>query len=149
MIEHMDGNYLVREHANGAVERILISPVVPAVPTVADLQLQVRAIRDRKTQRGGYKVGADWYHSDTFSRTQQLGLVMMGLNVPPGLQWKTMSGAFVEMTPAVAGQVFAAAAAQDAALFAHAEQLQAQIAAAQDPLSVDINVGWPETYGGA
>jgi hypothetical protein len=43
------------------------------------------------------------------------------------------------MTPTLAQQVFAAAAAQDAALFAHAEHLRATPGA-------DINAGWPETF---
>ena len=99
----------------------------------------IKAIRDRKTQQGGYKVGNDWFHSDTFSRTQQLGLVMLGNNLPAGLQWKTMQGTFVTMTLTLAQQVFSAAATQDTALFAHAEYLRAN----QD---ADITQGWPETY---
>ena len=54
-----------------------------------------------------------------------MGLVMMGANIPAGLQWKTMDGSFVTMTQEPAGQVFAAAAASDAALFARAEQIKA------------------------
>ena len=108
----------------------------------------IKVIRDRKTQQGGYKVGSDWFHSDTFSRTQQIGLTIMGAAMPAGLQWKTMGGTFVDMTPTLAQQIFAAAGAQDAALFAHAEALKAQAEAAQDPGLVDITVGWPETFGG-
>ena len=51
----------------------------------------------------------------------------MGSSIPSGLKWKTMGGALVDMTPALAAQVFQAAAAQDAAHFAVAE---AAIAAA-------------------
>jgi len=108
----------------------------------------IKALRDQKVQTGGYQVGSKWYHSDTFSRTQQIGLVMMGANIPAGLQWKTMDGTFVTMTQQLAAQVFAAAAAQDAALFAHAENLRAQVNAAADPAGVDIAAGWPATYGG-
>lgn len=103
---------------------------------------QIKALRDAKVQGGGYKVGTKWYHSDTFSRTQQIGLVMMGAGMPAGLQWKTMDGSFVAMTPTLAGQIFAAAAAQDAALFARAEALK------QDA-NADINSGWPETFDSA
>ena len=39
-----------------------------------------------------------------------MGLVMLGDNIPAGLQWKTMDGSFVVMTPSLAQQVFAAAA---------------------------------------
>jgi hypothetical protein len=124
----------------------------PAPTPASDLRAmlwdQIKALRDRKTQLGGYQVGAHWFHSDTFSRTQQMALVMMGAGMPAGLQWKTMGGEFVEMTPALAQQVFAAAAARDAALFAHAEVLRGQVDAADDPLSVDLSAGWPESYGG-
>jgi hypothetical protein len=106
----------------------------------------IKAIRDRKTQRGGYKVGQNWFHSDTFSRTQQLGLVMMGAAMPTGLQWKTMNGSFIEMTPTLAQAIFAAAGQQDSALFTYAEQLHAQVQSAQDPATVDLEAGWPETF---
>lgn len=109
---------------------------------------EIKAVRDRKTQQGGYKVGSDWFHSDTFSRTQQIGLTIMGAAMPPGLQWKTMGGTFVAMTPALAQQIFAAAGAQDTALFARAEALKAQVDASADPATVDITAGWPETFGG-
>lgn len=125
-----------------------IMPYAPPAKTPAQIWEDIKAIRDRKTQQGGYKVGNDWYHSDTFSRTQQVGLTIMGANMPAGIMWKTMAGAFVAMTPTLAQQIFAAAGAQDAALFSHAEQLKAQVEAAADPMSVDITAGWPETYGG-
>ena len=44
--------------------------------------------RDRRASLG-VKVGSHWFHSDQKSRTQQLGLVLLGANVPAGLQWKT------------------------------------------------------------
>lgn len=73
----------------------------------------------------------------------------MGANIPAGLMWKTMSGEFVQMTQTLAGQIFAAAAAQDAALFAYCEQVQGHLASAEQPEAIDIESGWPETYGGA
>lgn len=117
-------------------------PEPPPVLTPEARWAAIKAIRDSKTQTGGYKVGANWFHSDTFSRTQQMGLVMMGGGMPTGLAWKTMSGAFVPMTPALAQQIFAAAAQQDASLFDHAEALKA------DP-QADISAGWPATFQGA
>jgi hypothetical protein len=109
----------------------------------------IKAERDRRTQVGGYRVGDHWFHSDTFSRTQQLGLVMLGANLPEGLQWKTMSGAFVTMTPTLAQQVFAAATSSDMAHFAHAEYLRGLVEAAEDAASVDIYAGWPPIFGEA
>lgn len=114
----------------------------------ADLWEQIKAERDRRAQEGGYQAAGKWFHSDTFSRTQQIGLTMMGASIPAGLMWKTMDGSFIEMTQALAGQVFAAAAASDAALFAYAESLRALINAAEDPQTINIRSGWPPMYGG-
>lgn len=112
----------------------------PVIQTIAeDRWVAIKTIRDTKSQQGGYRVGSNWFHSDTFSRTQQLGLVLLGSNIPNGLMWKTMQGTFVEMTQTLAQQVFAAAAAQDSAIFGYAEYLKAHP-------NLDINVGWPETY---
>ena len=107
----------------------------------------IKTERDRRIQSGGYPAAGKWFHSDTFSRTQQIGLVMMGADIPAGLQWKTMDGSFVTMTQALAGQVFAAAAASDAALFARAEQITAAMEA--DPAAFDLAAhAWPPVFGG-
>lgn len=107
----------------------------------------IKVERDKRTQTGGYHAAGKWFHSDTFSRTQQMGLVMMGANIPAGLQWKTMDGSFVTMTQALAGQVFAAAAASDAALFARAEQIKAAMEA--DPVNfVLASQTWPAVFEG-
>ena len=125
------------------------APPAEPSPDVGAIWEAIKAERDRRTQTGGYRVGDHWYHSDTFSRTQQLGLVMLGSSMPEGLAWKTMSGDFVTMTPALAQQVFASATAADMAHFAHAEQLRGQVFAAPDPASVDIYAGWPPSFGEA
>ena len=106
----------------------------------------IKAERDRRTQQGGYQVAGKWFHSDTFSRTQQMALTMMGSSIPAGLQWKTMDGSFVTMTQAMASQVFAAAAASDATLFARAEQIKA--AMESDPVNFILSAQtWPSVYG--
>jgi len=75
-----------------------------------------------------------------------MGLVMMGAGIPGGLQWKTMDGSFVTMTQTLAGQVFAAAAASDAALFSHAEQIKAVMEA--DPVNFSLfQHTWPVIFG--
>lgn len=107
----------------------------------------VKAERDRRTQGGGYKVGAKWYHSDQFSRGQQLGLVLLGVNIPSGLQWKTMDGSFVTMTQTLAQQILAAGAASDQAIFAAAETHKAAMEASADPAGYDFSGGWPKVFG--
>ena len=94
----------------------------------------------------GYLAAGKWFHSDTFSRPQQMGLVMMGADIPANLQRKTMDGSFVAMTQTLAGQVFAAAAASDAALFARAEQIK--VAMEADPTAFDLaSQSWPAVFG--
>ena len=106
----------------------------------------IKAERDKRIQTGGYLAAGKWFHSDTFSRTQQMGLVMMGAGIPGGLQWKTMDGSFVTMTQTLASQVFSAAAASDAALFSHAEQIKAVMEA--DPVNFSLaSQTWPAVFG--
>lgn len=111
-----------------------------------DLINKIKEIRDHKTENGGFKVGNNWFHSNTFSRTQHIGLMMVGSNIPANLVWKCMDGSFVTMTPQLAASIFSSAVQQDTALFAHAESLIDQIKTVQNPSLVDINAGWPETY---
>lgn len=130
-----------------------LTPPEPQPPTLEELKAQaweqIKALRDKYIQSGGYKVAGKWFHSDTFSRTQQIGLVMLGLNIPAGLQWKTMDGSFVLMTQALSQQVFAAAAQQDTAIFANAEFHRAAINGMTtiDEIEIyDITTGWPEVF---
>jgi len=108
---------------------------------------QIKNERDRRKTEGGYKVGNYWYHPDTFSRTQQIGLVMIGQNLPANLMWKTMSGDFVNMTPTLAAQVFQAAVTSDVTIHAVAEQKRQAALASSDPMSIDVMSGWPKIYG--
>lgn len=110
--------------------------------TAAAIIAAIKADRDRR-RVAGCPVGQHVFHSDDSSRIQQIGLVMLGANIPAGLRWKTVGGTLVDMTPTLAGQIFGAQAARDAALFAHAEGLIAAVAAAADPTTVDIGAGWP------
>jgi hypothetical protein len=114
-----------------------------------DLWRLIQVERDRRTQ-AGVKVGSFWFHSDQSSRIQQLGLVIMGSNLPTGIMWKTMAGSFVEMTPALAGQIFQAVAATDIAIFTVAEQHKAQMFASATPLTYNYLTGtppWPQVFG--
>lgn len=111
--------------------------------TVLYVAEQIKAERDRR-MRSGCPVGESTIHSDDSSRIQQLGLLLLGGGIPSGLKWKMVGGARVEMTPALAQQVFAAQAARDAALFDAAELHIAEAAAAANPLEYDYSTGWPE-----
>lgn len=113
----------------------------------SDIWNRIKEERDRRTQAGGYNVGNKWFHSDQFSRSQQLGLVLLGANIPAGLQWKTMDGSFVTMTQQLAGQILAAGAASDQAIFAVAETHKAALEACNDPSAYDFSGGWPKGFG--
>lgn len=102
--------------------------------------------RDRRIQTGGFMVAGYWYHSDTFSRTQHLGMLIAGPNLPANLLWKTMNGSFVLMTPSVAQQVFASAAASDPLVFIAAETHKAQMMSAPDPQAYTFLQGWPVNF---
>lgn len=119
----------------------------PLPPTAVELLERIKAERDIRTEHGGYKVGDKWFHSDQKSRSQQLGLVLLGGNIPAGLQWKTMDGTFVTMTQQLAGQVLAAAAASDQAIFAAAEAHRKAMEVSQDPAAYDFSTGWPKVFG--
>ena len=110
----------------------------------------IKAKRDYLTQNGGYKVTIDgvdkWFHSDIISRTQQMGLLLMGSNMPSNINWKTMDGTFVAMTPVLAQQIFNAAAASDLAIFATAEAHRAAVMASATPETYDYSGGWPDVY---
>lgn len=127
-----------------------LAPATVAANRTAQIEaiwLRIKAERDRRIQTCGYKVGSKWYHSDTFSRSQQMGLVMAGAAIPANTQWKTMDGSFVTMTQTLAGQIFQAAMLSDMAIFGKAEALRAQCAAASDPNTINILAGWPLGFG--
>jgi hypothetical protein len=117
------------------------------IPTTDDMWLKIKAERDRRIQNGGYNVGTKWYHSDTFSRTQQMGLVMMGASIPANTPWKTMDGSFAVMTQTLAGQIFGTAAASDIAIFTAAETHNAAMRASATPHTYNYLTGWPTAYG--
>lgn len=106
----------------------------------------IQAERDRR-KSGGYKVGDHWYHSDDTSRIQQIGLMMMGQNLPAGLQWKTLGGEFVTMTPELARQIFLTTVSNDPVIFAKAEYHKAMMYQESNPENYNFNVGWPLTFG--
>lgn len=110
----------------------------------------------------GVKVGAKWYHTDTESRIQHLGLkdqardiIAAGLPDSTRLQklgqdvrWKTMDGSFIYLTAKHAFDIVAAVGDLDAMAFVAAETHRAVMEAAADPSIYDFSAGWPETYEG-
>lgn len=108
---------------------------------------QIKAKRE-SLKSGGVKVGAHWFHSDADSRIQQLGLVIMGANMPAGLKWKTIDNGLVDMTPTLAQQIFATTANWDVTVFGVAETHRAAVMASDNPEAYDWSSGWPAGYTG-
>lgn len=139
-------------------ENIVVEDGSPPLPTKeemdnvaltsaqADAWLRIQDERDVR-KAGGIKIGDDWFHSDDTSRIQQIALVMIGQNMPPGIMWKTMTGEFVQMTPTLALSIFQGIIGQDTKIFANAENLrQAMLASTDDPHDFNVNTGWPQSY---
>jgi PKD repeat protein len=131
----------------------------------------IKNYRDDRTTNGGYKVMTSttvttaatgtspattlkttipsWFHSDQASRTQQIALVLLGANMPAGIMWKTMSGNFVPMSPALAGAIFQTAVGSDQRIFGNAEhhrQLLFATTSAAAADSYNYMSAWPQTY---
>lgn len=122
---------------------------------------RIRAERERRVQDGGFKVGDHWFHGDTFSRSQHLGLkdqardvlARGGADDDPLLAdgepvlWKTMGGDFVLVTVRLAFAIVQAATDSDARIFKAAEWHRAQMMASADPAGYDHAGGWPAAFG--
>lgn len=117
----------------------------PAPATAEQIWLRIKAERERRKSLG-VQADGNWFHSDADSRIQQLALVIMGAGMPTGIQWKTMGGTFVLMTPELAGKIFAATAALDQQLFARAELHRKAMAESPTPSAYDFSTGWPDHY---
>lgn len=107
----------------------------------------IKAERDRR-KFNGVLVSTKWIHTDTYSRTQWMGMVMMGASVP-AISWTTMDNTSITTSQALAGAVFQATATLDSTLFAFAKSLIDTVNASSDPAGVDITAGWPATFEGA
>ena len=107
----------------------------------------IKAERDRRKFNGVFASGK-WIHTDTYSRTQWMGMVMMGAGIP-AIEWTTMDNTSITTSQALAGAVFQATATLDATLFGYAKGLIEAVNASNDPSSIDITTGWPATFEGA
>lgn len=132
----------------GGVQQWSLVPVAREVQVALGWE-RIKAERDRRAGMG-VKAGTHWFHSDQKSRTQQLGLVLLGQGIPAGLQWKTLAytpqPVFVSMTPALAVAIVQATAASDTAIFTAAEVHRMAMEASPEPGSYDFTGGWPPSF---
>lgn len=116
--------------------------------SITAINAAIKAERDRR-KFNGVRVMGVWVHTDVYSRTQWMAMVMksmLGQNVA-GVTWKTMDGSYITTTAELAKAVFAAVENLDISLFAWATELSNKVAGSANPHAVDITVGWPLTFG--
>lgn len=106
---------------------------------------RIKVKRDRLKTTGGALSSGKWFHTDTYSRTQWLGMVILGANLPV-IPWRTMDGTTINTTPALASAVFQAVLNGDVAIFAAANAHKAAMEVYADPSTYDCTTGWPTTY---
>lgn len=129
-----------------------IAPYTP--PPITYLQDQVweniKGERVRRINTGGLKVMINgvskWFHSDEASRIQYIGLVNIGANFPPDIEWKTMDGSFVNMTLSIAQTLIGTTAISDQAVFSAAEKHKTEMMKLANPLDYDFSAGWPIAF---
>lgn len=105
---------------------------------------QIKAERDRRCDNG-VNVAGKWFHTDTKSRSQHLGMVIAGASLP-AINWKTMDGSFITVTPALALSIFNADFTLDITNFAVAETHKIAMLALDNPEGYDFSASWMPTY---
>jgi len=130
-------------------------PVV--APTLDEMKAAkwdaIKSERDRRRFEGGAKVGIHWFLSTATATSEYNSLILISSGYPETTVlragWRTMDGAAVDMTPALAKSILASGFAHvafiDDAAQAHKEAMEA----AADPATYDFSGGWPAMYEAA
>lgn len=122
--------------------------IPPTPPSIAEIAEKIKAERDRR-KFIGVKVGDNWFHSDPDSRTQQIGLVLTGDNMPDTFMWKTLTktgNVSVKMTPAIARQILFNTATSDDAIFTACSIHIDNMSKSPNPSEYDYMTGWPPSF---
>jgi hypothetical protein len=114
----------------------------------------IKIERERK-KFSGIKVGDHWFHTDSDSRIQQLGLVnAAAVNaIPPGFMWKTLTPAgglfepvFVEMTNDLARNIFFHTMIHDGMFHNAGEAHREAMLVCEDPTVYNYESNWPLNF---
>lgn len=131
-----------RVAVNGTIAGFDLLP--PSVTAQDIMTERIKAKRDH-LKFNGVLVSGKWFHTDADSRTQWLGLTLMGANVP-AIPWTTRDGSEITLSPSLVSAVFMATATLDMTAFAVAKAHIAAMLASADPYSYDFSANWPATY---
>ena len=143
-------------------------PFLQSAPALLRTELEdrvwtaIKTERDKRTQLGGCQAQGNWFHTDTFSRSQWLGLKDQARDILAAggtmsdpinklgsqVHWKTMSGTVVAVTVQLVFDVVSATGDSDARVFTQAEIHHAAMAASADPAAYDFSAGWPVNFEG-
>lgn len=160
--------------SDGSQDNVIQDGLYPITETEADelrrpkitniyIWERIKSERDRRKSCGVMVTTSDgdkWFHTDTDSRIQQLGLkdrardllasggVMSDVVMIRGQQveWKTMDGTFVSLTAQLAFDIVKAVGDMDDIQHAIAEAHKMAMEVSTDPSSYDYSTGWQETY---
>lgn len=146
LLEGQSSGKIVSADASGA-------PVLtdPAKATAEEMWTAIKAERDRRQLDGGVQVDGHWFLSTERATGEYNSLInaSQGMASDTFLRagWRTMDGAQVDMTPALASQILMAGIAQRCAIDDAALAHKAAMEASPDPSAYDFSTGWPVIFG--
>ena len=123
----------------------------------SDIWNQIKSIRDSKLIQG-FKCNGYWFHSDINSKILYLvnkdtardyeldEEILRDPGSDDAIEWKTMDNKFVTLTKRLAYDIIKELKFFERQIFLNAEKLKSEVYLSENPTSLDINIGWPETY---
>jgi hypothetical protein len=110
----------------------------------------IKAERDRRQLNGGVQVASHWFLSTERATGEYNSLINASQGLPADTvlrrDWRTMDGATIDMTPALARQILMAGIAQRCAIDDAALVHKAAMEASADPSAYDFSAGWPSIF---
>jgi len=123
----------------------------PAKATEEQVWESIKAERDRRQLEGGVLVDGHWFLSTERATGEYNSLINASQGVASDTVlrsgWRTMDGAQVDMTPALASNILIAGIAQRCAIDDAAIAHKAAMEASPDPSAYDFSSGWPPVFG--
>lgn len=111
----------------------------------------IRSERDRRQLDGGVKVGDHWFLSSERAVSEYNTIVATMSGIPATTvvrkDWRTMDGATVDMTPALALQILKTGIQQRYAIDDAALAHKAAMEVNADPTAYDFSARWPQIFG--
>lgn len=110
----------------------------------------IKAKRDSLRFDGGVLVQGHWFLTTAIAQNEYNSLFLLGVNLPASAvlraNWRTMSGATVDMTVGLVSEILSAGFAKIAAIDDAAQAHKAALEAAANPGAYDFSAGWPAVY---